>query len=83
MSLNGWNAEFVDDLYRRWKTDPESVDADWKRFFEGFDLGLVRSPGHGDVAHSLQGKVDSLIYHYRDIGHFAADLDQECHFEIM
>ena len=75
MSLNGWNAEFVDDLYRRWKTDPESVDADWKRFFEGFDLGLVRSPEHGDVAHSLQGKVDSLIYHYRDIGHFAADLD--------
>ena len=27
------------------------------------------------MAHSLQGKVDSLIYHYRDIGHFAASLD--------
>ena len=28
-----------------------------------------------DVAHTRQGKVDSLIYHYRDNGHFAADLD--------
>ena len=76
MSLNGWNAEFVDDLYLRWKADPESVDSDWRRFFEGFDLGAARPTADAsDVAHSMQGKVDSLIYHYRDIGHFAATLD--------
>ncbi len=76
MSLNGWNAEFVDDLYHRWKADPESVEQDWRRFFEGFELGNARpAPTSVDVAHSLQGKVDSLIYHYRDIGHFAASLD--------
>ena len=76
MSLNGWNAEFVDELYQRWKTDPDSVENDWKRFFEGFELGNARpAPTNVDVAHSLQGKVDSLIYHYRDIGHFAASLD--------
>ncbi len=76
MSLNGWNAEFVDELYHRWKTDPDSVETDWQRFFEGFELGNARpAPADVDVAHSLQGKVDSLIYHYRDIGHFAASLD--------
>ena len=76
MSLNGWNAEFVDDLYQRWKADPETVEPDWRRFFEGFDLGIARPAADtADVAHSMQGKVDSLIYHYRDIGHFAAALD--------
>ena len=77
MSLNGWNADFVEENYRQWKTDPTSVDVDWQRFFEGFELGSrARSEvGEPEVAHSLQGKVDSLIYHYRDIGHLAADLD--------
>ena len=28
-----------------------------------------------DIAHTKQGKVDSLIYHYRDIGHLASSLD--------
>ena len=76
MSLNGWNADFVEENYRQWKTDPTSVDVDWQRFFEGFELGSARTEvGEPEVAHSLQGKVDSLVYHYRDIGHLAADLD--------
>jgi len=28
-----------------------------------------------DVAHTRQRRVDSLIYHYRDIGHLAANID--------
>lgn len=75
MSLSDANADFVDALYRQWSLDPSSVDTSWQRFFEGFDLGLSRDAALSDVAHSLQGKVDSLIYHYRDIGHYAADLD--------
>jgi len=86
LSVNGWNAEYVEDLYRQWINDPESVEPQWRHFFQGFDLGY-RAPVNGEadsqpavggtvqVAHSLQGKVDALIYHYRDIGHFAADLD--------
>ncbi|MCH2160862.1 MAG: 2-oxoglutarate dehydrogenase E1 component [Phycisphaerales bacterium] len=72
--MNGQNAEFIDAQYKQWQNDPTSVDLDWQRFFEGFELGNARPAAEG-VAHSLQGKVDSLIYHYRDIGHFAADLD--------
>jgi 2-oxoglutarate dehydrogenase E1 component len=83
-SVNGWQGDFVEDLYRRWQADPASVGADWSRFFEGFELGAARpappraatskaaaaSGGHPD-----QWRVDSLIYHYRDIGHLAAKLD--------
>jgi 2-oxoglutarate dehydrogenase E1 component len=32
------NADFVDDLYRRYKADPASVGDDWRIFFAGFDL---------------------------------------------
>ena len=83
-SLNGWNGEYVDDLYRRWKEDPTGVDPEWRVFFEGFDLGVSRTPPKGAKtapdgslarAHENQWRVDTLIHHYRDLGHLAADLD--------
>ncbi|MCA9295671.1 MAG: hypothetical protein KC983_04125, partial [Phycisphaerales bacterium] len=84
-AINSWNADYVDELYAQWRKDPGSVDAEWHPFFRGFDLGVARTPGElgqGDrtddeshVAYSKQGRVDSLIYHYRDIGHLAAELD--------
>jgi 2-oxoglutarate dehydrogenase E1 component len=113
-SVNGWNAEFIDALYQKWSANPDSVDPQWKQFFQGFELGLTQpaSPGRDGkaaasaapaasgggavaaprepaptsptptpvgslppVANTLQAKVDSLIYHYRDIGHLASDLD--------
>ena len=85
-SVNGWNAEFVDALYRQWQADPDAVSAEWQHFFRGFELGATRSGDDaagptaasaefGGVAHTEQGRVDSLIYHYRAIGHYAADLD--------
>jgi len=95
LSINGWNAEYLEAMYERWLADPSSVDAETAQFFRGFDLGFRPTPapasargedqprleGGGKrtagaaVAHTGQGKVNSLIYHYRDIGHFAADLD--------
>ena len=88
-SVNGWHGDFVEDLYHRWQADPTSVGEDWNRFFQGFELGVQRpapppaagrpsaavaapAPGGG---HPDQWRVDSLIYHYRDIGHLAANLD--------
>jgi len=31
--LSGTNAAFVEDLYARFQTDPQSVDAEWRTFF--------------------------------------------------
>ncbi len=78
-SVNSWDADYVDGLYAQWREDPASVDPSWDQFFQGFELGQTRGGGSaagGDhVAHTKQGRVDSLIYHYRDIGHLAASLD--------
>ncbi len=80
LSCNGWNAEYVDALYEQWRADPDSVDAQFRQFFQGFELGLQREEGATtpqtvDAAHTRQGHVDELIYHFRDIGHLAARLD--------
>ncbi|MEZ6242864.1 MAG: 2-oxoglutarate dehydrogenase E1 component [Phycisphaerales bacterium] len=50
-SLNTWNAEFLDEQYRRYQSDPGSVTADLRAFFQGFDLAMAGelrlSPGAG------------------------------------
>jgi len=95
LSVNGWNAAYVDEQYERWREDPQSVGPEWRTFFQGFELGAATAgededgaePGSRPVmapvpagamartAHTAQGRVDSLVYHYRDIGHLHADLD--------
>ena len=74
-SVNGWNADYVESMYARWKQDPSSLSEDWNRFFLGFDLGRRSEGSESTGGNPAQARVDSLIYHYRDIGHFAADLD--------
>ncbi|MFK7959023.1 MAG: 2-oxoglutarate dehydrogenase E1 component [Phycisphaerales bacterium] len=93
-AVTGWQGPYVDAMYEQWLEAPNSVDAEWRTFFQGFDLGVRSAPddegddgtptgarpsmvrvGLGQTAHSTQGRVDSLVYHYRDIGHLRADLD--------
>ncbi len=40
------NADLLDENYERWQRDPQSVDAAWGAFFEGFELGMQRQ-GNG------------------------------------
>ncbi len=80
-SYNGWNAEYIEAMYQRWSADHASVDEQWRRFFEGFELALAGNrpvaAEDGTVAAALtrQAHIDDLIYAYRDIGHLAATLD--------
>ncbi|MEO0483344.1 MAG: 2-oxoglutarate dehydrogenase E1 component [Planctomycetota bacterium] len=81
-SVNGWNAEYLDEQYRRFQQDPASLSPDVRAFFEGFELGMTRlgsSGGEGsDVsggASHFQHQVDKLIEAYREVGHIAAKLD--------
>ena len=72
-----WNLDLVQEQYARWNNDPQSVDASWQAFFEGFSLGLDSSPASGgdENAGQLQAGVTRLIDAYRDIGHYLSDLD--------
>jgi 2-oxoglutarate dehydrogenase E1 component len=67
------NVEAIDALYRSWRTDPASVDPSWRTYFEGFELGLSRSPSRASGDNQLG--LFRLIYAYRDIGHYSAHLD--------
>jgi 2-oxoglutarate dehydrogenase E1 component len=68
------NLEAVETFYQRWRADPSSVDASWRWFFEGFELGLARPAPAAETAPAQTGVV-RLIHAYRSLGHFLAHLD--------
>ncbi|MBA3685736.1 MAG: 2-oxoglutarate dehydrogenase E1 component [Planctomycetes bacterium] len=84
-----WNVDHLDQLYEQWRRDPASVGADWQAFFAGFALGMEKlctqtsvEPGTGSISAGErtpgrldQQRADSLIYAYRDVGHFLCNLD--------
>lgn len=65
------NLEYIEQLYGQFRSNPDSVTPDWRRFFEGMEFGadggLGLSEKELDVYH--------LITAYRNYGHFEADLD--------
>ncbi len=70
---------WLDDLYRRWQDDPQSVGEDWRGFFAGYALG-EESPACPRICVEpefalKQSAVQSLIYRYRDLGHLLACTD--------
>jgi 2-oxoglutarate dehydrogenase E1 component len=79
---NRWNADLIDENYEIWRTSPENLDAEWRAFFEGFDLGCDEQSGSHDIANVSPTQADSdatrqaraigLIYAYRSIGHTIA-----------
>jgi 2-oxoglutarate dehydrogenase E1 component len=75
------NLQLIEDNYRRWRQNPESIDSGWAAFFEGFELGETPER-NGAIAKpaevresSLQSRVDGLVYAYRTLGHTVARLD--------
>lgn len=84
-----FNAELLEQNYNQWCEDPQSVSSDWCAFFEGFELGHTQLKMKADAAgvaapvgdtvseHSLnfRGKVVSLVYNYRTLGHTQAHLN--------
>ena len=89
-----WNADLVASYHERWTQDPASVDAEWRAFFEGFELGLSLPPkpakgatAGGGVDAVAQWKVLAAINAYRLLGHLQARLnplaDPVPHFELF
>ena len=78
-----FDPDLLDEEYRRWQEDPESVDSGWAAFFEGFELGDLEERDGAAIAQldaevgdiSLQTRVDGLVYAYRTLGHTIARLD--------
>ena len=84
-----FNADLLERKYDQWCEDPQSVEADWSAFFEGFELGNAQLKKRGDAPAAttstvctadeqsldFRGKVVSLVYNYRTLGHTQAHLN--------
>ncbi|MFN4241987.1 MAG: 2-oxoglutarate dehydrogenase E1 component [Tepidisphaerales bacterium] len=47
------NTDYVEQLYQQYRKDPQSVDAEWRTFFAGFELGLT-TPAAAEGATSAE-----------------------------
>jgi 2-oxoglutarate dehydrogenase E1 component len=74
---------YIENLYTDFKKNPESVDVDLRKFFEGFDFAVSSQNGHAvttaspsaEIAVSNLSKefgVYQLILDYRNKGHLIA-----------
>jgi 2-oxoglutarate dehydrogenase E1 component len=85
------SADLLEQKYERWLDDPQSVEPTWVAFFEGFELGTaqtkhgaaardqpvepVTAPADGEHQLSFRGRVVSLVYNYRTLGHTQAHIN--------
>lgn len=69
---NRWNADLIDQQYEVWLKNPETLDSEWRAFFEGFELAQAApAPSQAKNIQS-EASIVSLIQSYRSIGHTQA-----------
>jgi 2-oxoglutarate dehydrogenase E1 component len=70
--------QWIESQFLLWKESPDKVPADWRAFFEGFELGVsapAEKEGLPPGQALKQAAVSSLIRRYREIGHLQACTD--------
>ena len=67
------NLEYIESLYQNFRANPESVDPEWRLFFQGVDFSQNLSTQAGLSSKELD--VFRLINAFRDYGHFEANLN--------
>lgn len=75
---SGTNISFIEELYKTYRENPESVDVSWQKFFEGYEFALSAGP-MGDVwsgeGSRESANVEAFINAYRRLGHLSAHLN--------
>ncbi len=61
--------EAIDELYQRYRSNPESVDESWRSFFKGFELARTTYGDQPSGEFDKEFKVLNLIEGYRKRGH--------------
>ena len=68
-SLGNIDPQTLDELYREYQKNPNSVDESWQKFFKGFDFALAHFGTNGGELYDAEVKVLNLIDAYRKRGH--------------
>lgn len=71
----------IEGMYEDFKTNPASIDPEYKKFFEGFDFAIAQAPTSASGGSSSKSsplsfdelKVYNLISYYRYYAHLLAD----------
>ena len=73
--LSNSTPAYIDQLFQQYQENPESVDLEWQRFFEGFSFASTHYGENGQTVEMSSGaamkeiQVKNLIQGYRDRGH--------------
>lgn len=67
------NIDVLEQLYSKWQKNPESLEGDWRYFFDGMQLG-AQFP-QGAVIQSPDLRIYSLINAYRHYGHLMTQIN--------
>ncbi|MBS1611752.1 MAG: 2-oxoglutarate dehydrogenase E1 component, partial [Bacteroidetes bacterium] len=73
--LSNATPEYIENLYNDFKNKPESVETEFRKFFEGFDFAQLNynGKGKGGSLSADELKVYRLIEAYRRKGHLIAN----------
>lgn len=72
-SFNRSNLEYIESLYQTFLQNPETLEPQWRLFFEGVEFAQ-KLPLQSQFSEKELG-VYNLIEHYRNYGHLKAKLD--------
>ena len=69
--LSNGDVSAIDEMYKQYVNNPNSVDFGWKKFFEGFEFSKTNYEDQGDIPETFlkEFKVLNLIAGYRTRGH--------------
>jgi 2-oxoglutarate dehydrogenase E1 component len=72
--LSNAHSGYIEELYRSYQQDPQSVDSSWRQFFEGFEYADGKTAPAGTDANAYKEvQVRYLIHAYRSRGHLKSD----------
>lgn len=66
--ISNAHPDYIESLYSDFKINPESIDVEWKKFFEGFDFAISTNSNGASIS-PKELQVFYLIEEYRRKGH--------------
>ncbi len=70
------NIRLIEDLYKRYLENAESVDESWRHFFEGVNFGSYLFQAGKAAVHDEKGaRISELVRAYRRYGHLEASFN--------
>jgi 2-oxoglutarate dehydrogenase E1 component len=67
--INNIGIKNLEELFAQYKSDPNSVDPSWQKFFEGFEFAKADYSDTESGNYPLEFKVLNMILAYRQRGH--------------